>query len=361
MKTILTVIVLALVTLGTAFAQAPEDLSFLTNRATLASWSLKQVDTIEVQLYQSAAGSPDFGIVQSKSIPYSGQPSLSALAKSLKGTALEAKTPIPSSLSSVYISLKNYLPDGKQQELFGGGVSGLAEYNGTNWVLPKDASEPTMYMSYFVFIPAQGIVRAWMVDTNQWGWAVKKSLQVWEGEGFYFEGTLAGQAYLCLEFLGDGKGGGNGPQYVYDLRGNGRRAPLPSVIAKVSIRDSEDVRDFGDNATLLTHWVYTYKPDYSTLTYGKVPLLVANYTNTTTATLWVGSAVGAASEFSVTRMADKGSAETKFNITVPAGSISVDFKFEPGLYHIVPLGIDVCPDWWEIQDVHGNGYPVGKG
>lgn len=342
-----------------ASAQAPEDLSFLTNRASFASWALRQVDEIEVSVMSSASGSPESGIPSvTKRFTYSGPPSLSSMAKSLKGQVFTLKTPIPDSIAIVSIQLKNTLPGGHTQYLFGGGVAGRPEFDGKNWQLPKEASEPSMYLSGSIFIPAPGVTKAWVVETNQWGWAVKKSLSVWYGEGFYFEGTLAGEAFLCLQF---GEKGGEDSQWVYDLHLGGIRAPLPSIIAKISIRDSQDIRDYGDNATGLSHWVYTYKPDYSSLTYGVVPLLVANYTKDTATMIWVGSSVGYARKFNVTRISDTpGVPDTKFVLEVPDGLNYYGHTFKPGLYHIVPLGIDVCPDWWKISEVNGWG-GGGKG
>lgn len=357
----LVAVVLSVLMVPSAFAQAPADLSFLTNRASLASWALKQVSIIEVSVAQSAAGSPNEGIpTETRRFGYSGPASLSAMAKFLKGQTFTPTTPIPGSITMVNILLKNILPNGNEQEILGGGVSGKAVYDGTNWVLPSENSEPPIYLSYRLFIPAMGVTKAWVVETNQWGWSYKKTLDLCENYGFYFEGTLAGEAYLCLEF---GTQKGDGPaQYVYDLHNGGVRSPLPAVIAKISLRDSEDIRDFSDNPSLLWHWVYTFMPENSSLTYGKVPLLIANFTGYTNTMLSVSSAVGSASKFSVTRMADKWSpTEYNFIIDVPVGANFVYHNFTPGLYHIVPLGIDVCADWWKISEVDGWSYGKGGG
>lgn len=359
-----------------AFAQAPQDLSYLTNRATLASHLLKDVNEIEVSVTVSSAGAPTdascppgyvcttpvSGPTITANFPYSGPPSFSAMAKSLKGKLFTPAAPIPDSYTTVTTWLKGGMPNGiGKQYLIGGVAGGKPEFDGTNWRLPKDASEPPMYLNGTVFIPVPGLLKAWVVETNQWGWAIKKSLSVWSGIGLYFETSLAGEVFLCFEV--DGKGGST--SYVYDLRNGGQRAPLPLIMVAVSIRDSEDIRDYGDNATSISHWVYTYKPENSELTYGKVPLLVANYMNDTAVMISVGSSVGYARKFSVTRIADSTSPEQKFMLEIPDGGLNYyGYTFKPGLYHIVPLGINVCPDWWKILEVDGWNYGgggMGKG
>lgn len=364
MKKILSLLAIAAaVIIGqSAHAQAPLDLSFLTNRAEFASWMLKNADEIEVGVMSSASGNPEDGTPwTTKQYAYTGKPSLTGIAQALRGEQITPPTPIPDSITTVSISVKNTLPDGNKQYLLGGSASGRAEFDGENWQLPKEASEPPMYMYYNVFIPAPGVTKAWVVETNQWGWSVKKSLQVWQGQGFYFDETLCGNAFLCLEF-GGGKGE-ESSQWVYNLHADGLRMKMPAVIAKISIRDSEDIRDFGDDSTVLSHWIYTFKPENSILTYGKAPLMVANYTKKTWVTLWVGSAVGYARTFKVTRIADgPGLPEKSFHLEIPEGQDYLTTTISSGLYHIVPLGIDVCADYWSIYEVDGwyDG-GIGKG
>lgn len=341
----------------------PLDLSFLTNRASFASWALKQVDEIDVTLTASSAGAPDDwpSTRTNKSFAYNGKPSLTAMAKSLTGVTFTLNAAIPNSFADVSINLKNTLPDGNKQYLFSGAVGGKPVYDGKSWVLPKDASTPSMNLSGSIFIPVPGLVKAWVVETNSQGWTYKKSLPVWINTGLYFDVSECGEITLCFEVADEDS---THTQFVYDLHGSGQRMPMPTVIALISLKgDSQDVReDYGDNPTMIGHWVYTYKPDYSELTYGTVPLLVVNYTKETNATVYVGSSVGYARSFAVTRIADgPGQPEIKFNFDLPAGQNYLNNVFKPGLYHIVPLGIPVCADWWKIGEVDGWSGGGGKG
>ncbi len=338
--------------------QAPLNLSFLTNGAEFASWALRSVRGIGVSVNQSSAGAPGGEkVIATQEFSYSGPPSLSGISKFLKGTTFNLSAPIPNSVTEVYINLNNTLPNGNEQILFEGGTSGRAEFDGQNWRLPVEDSSPSMYLAWQIFIPASGVTRAWVVETNQWGWSYKKDLQLIFKEGFFFEGTLAGEVTLCLQFDDDN---GHLEQWVYDLKGKGVRIPIPTIIAAISIRDSEQVRDYGDNPSELGHWVYTYAPENSTLIYGRVPVLIANYTNATAVKIFVGSAEGFASSFGVLRMGENGTPPTKLPpLKILPGFKAYEGILSPGLYHFFPLGIDVCPDWWKITEV--NGWNYGKG
>lgn len=360
-KIIMILVALTLVLGFNINAQTPEDLSFLTNRASLASWALKQVKQIEVGVYSSAAGDPNDGTpVASKNINYSGPVSLSAIAKALNGTVFELQTPIPNSYMNVYVNLYGETPYG-MQHLFGGGAGGIPVFDGRNWRLGKEESTPSMYLTGQIFVPYANLVSAWIVTTNQFGWSYKKSLFLTKA-GFYFDTADAGEVYICV-VVSNENGDGGTKQWVYNVTGSGsgRRQHLPSVIAAVTIRDSQDVRDYGDNATDLSHYVYTYRSEYSSVTYGIVPLQVANYTQQTIARLNVRSDVGSAKKYIVTKIGVPPMTDTNFIIESPSRFFGVEFNFSPGLYHIVPVGIDVSASWWEIEINNGWGIAVGKG
>lgn len=345
-----------------ASAQAPMDLSYLTNRSALASQALKWVDMIHVTLNVEGAGSPGDWQAASTNrlVSYSGQPSFKSMARALSGTMLALPSAMPDAQASVVINLMNTLPDGSLQYLFSGAAAGKPEYDGAKWILPRHASEPQMYLNSSIFIPVPGLLKAWVVETNSYGWAYKKSLQTWQGYGFFFETTLAGEVILCFEVL---ENDGTVTQWTYDIHeyGTGRRKPMSSVIAQVSLQgNGSDIRDdYPYNPTEIGHWVYTFKPDSSSLTYGTVPLLIAHFTQDTASMVWVGSSVGYAREFSVTRIADSpGMPEQKFTLVIPANMSYVGHVFKPGLYHIIPLGIPVSADWWKIQEVNWQPSPA---
>ncbi len=355
LKIVATFVVMALMAFcGMAQAQAPADLSFLTNRAALASWAIKRVNMINVNVWHEATGNPEEGSKSvTRAFTYTGAPSLTAMARAISGSTFEIKTPVPGSMTYVNLGLYNLLPNGINQQLFRGFVGGRAEYDGTNWRLPSEQATPSMNLMGEIFIPASGVTAAWIVETNSWGWPYKRSLSVWQREGFYFRSVDAGEVNLCLEFANNGVS--ETEQCMYDLHSFGVKQSLSILSIKVSLRDSEDVRDFANNPTEMFHWLFTYKPVDGAKTLGVVPLLIANYTVTTTTRIKVSSAVGSARYYTVTRIGDN----FKFTITVPAGSDSVLYTFPPGMYHSVPEGIDVSASWWEVTDGQENGGGLG--
>lgn len=334
-----------LVALAFSSQAQPVDLSYLTNRASLASWALKQVNEIEAGFSPSAAGLPNGENTEWKNIDYSGPPSLAGMARALTGTRFEMKTAMPEAAAVMLINLVANMPSGKgKQYLFSGGMSGTPVFDGKVWRFPRE-SIPEVYLANSIAITVPGLLRAWVVETNAWGWAVKRELQAYD-DTFWFDSSLAGQVILCLEV--NGKGGST--SWIYDLKGLGQREPMPTVVAIASLRDSQDVREnFELNPEKIGCWVYTYKPNNNPMTYGIVPLMVATFSKETASMVYTGSAMGYANKFVVTRIADDVSPEYSFTLEVPEGMLYYGHTFKPGLYHIVPLGIDVCPDWWKID------------
>jgi hypothetical protein len=358
-------------------AQAPENLSFLTNQTALVSWALKRVNEIHVDVYVPAVNKPFPQPVlenstpvtpseTSKIIPYSGPATLTAMAKAMKGTRFTPKSPIPNSTITVSVQLVEVVKKEKgdfKQYLLGGAVSGIPVNDGSGWRLPEDYSKAPIFLYGNIVIPVPGIARAWVVETNMWGWSVSKALDVWDGF-VYFDTTLAGECTLCMEVWD--KGGIS--TWVYDLHGNsggtGIKQPMTPVLIEASLRDSEQIRDYGLDNAHLGHWLWSYKPENSLLNYGRVPLMIATYTAPTNVVIWCGSAAGYAKSFIVTRLADKVSPEVKFEVQATAdgkeGVYYAEYMSAPGAYHIQPMGIDVCPDWWKVSEVNGWNNVKGK-
>lgn len=375
-------IALVAASLVSVMAQAPLDLSYLTSQPALASYLFTKGSEIELSLYLSSAGVPQVydcpqGYVcvpveqptEVYHIPYSGPPSLAGIAQALEGFTFKPQAMIPDSFASVTVWVKGLeLPkSNSKQFLLGGSAGGKPVYDGTNWKLPPKNSKTGIFLNSEVFVPIPNLKNAWVVETNSSGWAIKRSLQpnVWIDQGLWFDTSLAGEAHLCL-IVGDGIEGGKTSTWVYDIHegSDARRSPPSPVLIQVLLDSSETVRDFtlesGDNPTSLFSWIYTYQPENKGLVYGRVPLLMANYTKLTTAYLSVGSDVGYATGFKITRISDGYGPQTVETIWLPKGAYYIPYLFSQGLYHIEPLGIDVHTSWWKIQDVEGGG-AIGKG
>ncbi len=381
-KNLILAIALVAASFVSALAQAPLDLSYLTSQPALASHLFTKGSEIELSLYLSSAAVPQVydcpqGYVcvpaeqptEVYNIPYSGPPSLAGIAQALSAYTFKPKAMIPDSFASVMVWVKGLeIPGGGKQHLIGGSAGGKPVYDGENWRLPRQSSKTRVFLNSQVFIPIPNLKNAWVVETNSSGWSIKKPLQsyVWVDQGLWFDTSLAGEAHLCL-IVGDGIEGGKTSTWVYDIHegSDAHRSPPSPVLIQVLFESSETVRDFtleaGDNPVSLFSWVSTYKPENTRLTYGRVPLLMANYTKPTWGYLSVGSDVGYATGFKITRMKDNYAPQTVVaTLQLPKGAYYIPFEFGIGLYHIEPLGIDVHTSWWKIQDVEGGG-AIGKG
>ena len=224
------------------------------------------------------------------------------------------------------------------------------------WKLPSENSQPEIYLASRVFIRAPGISYAALITTNRWGGFTARQLDVdYQNEGFWFEDNMCGRGSLVVSGWEEDEGGNwHYAEYVYDLRGDGQKRLPTAVQISILLRDSEDMRDFGLNPDWLGTWMYTSTYDTrnnGSITYGKVPLLIGKFDKTVLANLYVGSSIGNATGFKVMNL----TTGVEKTLNVLNDMQYATFEFHAGVYHVIPLGINVTSDWWFIDQILGTG------
>lgn len=347
------------------------DFSFLTNRAGLVSYALQQVTNVEVSAYAETSPSPQKG--NSVWAYHNGEPTVESLAKTVSSVPFNMS--VADTNGYVCVNASFYGPFDKegnpQSPLFTAGVCAKPIYDvgAGHWKFPRENARPELYLYSQIFIKAPGIGYAALITTNRWGGYTSRQLPAdYWNEGFWFDADMCGSGLLV--FSGYEKVDGSVDawkyvEYVYDLWGSGQRRLPTQVEIAILLRDSQDMRDFGKNPEWLGTWVSTWTYSTSekgggsdTITYGKIPLLIAKFDKAMTANIYVGSSVGTARSYRVKNLTT-GAEDV---IMVPNGSQYVPFQFKSGVYHIIPLGIPVTQDWWRVQEfLNSMGIPVGKG
>lgn len=335
------------------------DLSILTNHAALVGHQFKKVEGVMVGFYAYAAAQDHQPNIF---YPYTNTvktlESIMAMVTNRWWSLPVVDTNAPISISVQFYDTNDgdvargngaYSEKGggsQARVLFNGNSSGTPRQNQAGqWVLPDYAQEVQMRLAYNVFITMTNIASAHFVYTNQYGGYSSFDLGTDYGNGFWFNSDFAGQGILVL--------GSWTPQIynnetflvykesAYNLALGGKEVPITGVLVRALIEDSDDFKS-SVNATDLDISVYSYNG------YGKVPLLIATYTNDAPSVYISVHTVG---DYATSFIIEDQTSGTKTMINVPTGSTGVNVSMPKGVYHIIPQGLNLKV----------NGYGGGKG
>ena len=326
------------------------DISYLTNHAELVGQVLKHVNGVRVQYTASAAtrdGSLDTFMIYTNSVKT--LEGIAALVTNNWWTMSVVDTNASISIQVLLYDTADqntalgYTPNVSSQVLFegyNGGVPIRNQYG--QWALPEWAETVSLRISGSIFVAMTNVVSAHIVTKDMNGNTVGFDLPVTYLQGFSFQPDYAGSAIVVLgSYTFSTNGWVSYNEHAYDLGNNAVEVPITPIMVRAILQDSDDFRTSVDQ-TNLVYTVYSYNG------YGKVPLLTPTFNKAMNVMLSVSDQLGnSATSFVIEDQATN----VRTTINVPTGMTAVSAMIPKGIYHIIPLGLNLKSPYY-----YGYGY-----
>jgi hypothetical protein len=331
------------------------DISFLTNHAELVGQVFKGVEGVMVNFYPAAA-TRSGGV----SAFYAYTNSVKSLEDIMglvtnnwwQMSVVDTNAPISLEVeflnSSDESTVRGYNPQTSAQVLFEGYNGGIPQRNDYGqWVLPDWAEDVSMRINGSIFVTMTNVASVHMVVTNSSGGYQSSDLPISYGQGFWYQPDYAGNGILILgSYVYTTNNWVYYGEHAYDLANCLTEVPITPVLVRALLQDSDDFKTSVDQTNLS----YTV---YSADGYGKIPLLTPTYTRSMRVHLSLGDQLGNyASSFVIENQATG----HRHTVSVPHDATGVNATMPEGVYHIIPLGLDL-----KSPLLYSGGYGYGKG